>query len=95
MRLHRSIILTLAVLVLVPALASAQQGIAGEVSDNTGGVLPGVTVEASGVDTLGAPISGAARVAISDGQGQYALANLPIGVYTVTFTLPGFSTLVR
>ena len=30
---------------LLPAAALAQSSITGEVSDNTGGVLPGVTVE--------------------------------------------------
>ena len=41
--------LLMALLILVPLSASAQQasGIAGEVTDDTGGVLPGVTVEAS------------------------------------------------
>ncbi|MYK86919.1 MAG: hypothetical protein F4018_00345, partial [Acidobacteria bacterium] len=48
------------VLTLAPA-ALAQSSITGEVSDNTGGVLPGVTVEVSSP----ALIEGS-RVAVSD-----------------------------
>ena len=51
MRFHRLAIATatlLSVVLLLPALASAQDsGIAGVVSDDTGGVLPGVTVTAA------------------------------------------------
>lgn len=36
-----------AVLALLPAAAAAQSAFAGQVTDNTGGVLPGVTVEAA------------------------------------------------
>ena len=32
---------------------------------------------------------------VSDGTGQYRIVSLGPGVYSVTFTLPGFSTLVR
>ena len=78
-------------LLMAPALAAAQDsGIAGAVTDNTGGVLPGVTVEASSP----ALIEGS-RVAFSDSQGRYAFTALRPGTYTVTFTLPGFSVIVR
>ena len=40
-------IVALTVLLLVPATTFAQAAIAGVVKDATGGVLPGVTVEAS------------------------------------------------
>ena len=80
-----------AVLACTVAGASAQQlgGIAGEVTDNTGGVLPGVTVEVTS-EALGAP-----QVALTDGAGLFSVVQLPLGTYTVTFTLPGFSTVVR
>ena len=78
-----------ALLVLVPFTASAQ-GIAGSVADDTGGVLPGVTVEASSP----ALIEGI-RTAFTDGQGLYNITNLAPGTYSVTFTLPGFSTIIR
>ena len=81
-----------ALLMLVPVSASAQLagGIAGEVTDDTGGVLPGVTVEAASE----ALIEGS-RVVVTDGQGRYNVINLGAGTYTVTFTLPGFSTAIR
>ena len=58
--------------------------------DETGGVLPGVTVEAASP----ALIEGV-RTAFTDGSGRYGLEALRPGTYTVTFTLPGFSTFIR
>ena len=76
---------------LLPAGAWAQTGsIAGTVTDETGGVLPGVTVEA----TSPALIEGV-RSTVTGGTGLYQVEALRPGVYTVTFTLPGFSTFVR
>ena len=86
----RRALAVLTCLVLLPAAAFAQSSIAGEVTDNTGGVLPGVTVEA----TSPALIEGS-RVAISDGAGRYTIVNLRPGTYTVTMMLPGFSTFVQ
>ena len=58
----------LAVLLAAAVPAAAQDsGIAGAVNDNTGGVLPGVTVEAASP----ALIEGS-RVAVTDAQGRYA-----------------------
>ena len=76
-------------LMLVPPTALAQ-GIVGTVTDDTGGVLPGVTVEAASP----ALIEGV-QTAFTDGQGLYAFVNLQPGTYAVTFTLPGFSTIIR
>ena len=53
----------------------------------TGAVMPGVTVEASSP----ALIEGVR--AASDAQGNYWIPELRPGVYTVTFTLPGFSVI--
>ena len=84
-------VVLLALLAVGPASATAQQGgIAGVVTDDTGGVLPGVTVEASG-----APLAGGPRLEVTDGDGAYALAGLSPGTYLVTFTLPGFERLER
>ena len=77
------------ILTLVPAVSFAQ-GIAGQVIDETGGVLPGVTIEASSP----ALIEGS-RISVTDGQGLYQVTELSPGAYTVTFTLPGFGTVVR
>jgi hypothetical protein len=43
-RFLRSALIALACVAVMPAAASAQSSIAGQVNDNTGGVLPGVTV---------------------------------------------------
>src|SRR5688572_10730046 len=80
--------------VLVPsaafAQASAQASITGVVRDASGAVLPGVTVEATG-----AALIEKVRTVTTDGGGQYRLVDLPTGVYAVSFTLTGFSTVRR
>ena len=70
--------------------AQQDSGIAGLVTDAQGAVLPGTTVEASSP----ALIEGV-RTVVTDGQGRYNVINLRPGTYTVTFTLPGFSTVIR
>ena len=47
MKFGKLLAVMLGILVLIPAAASAQSALAGRVDDNTGGALPGVTVEAS------------------------------------------------
>src|ERR1035437_9459258 len=71
------------------AAASAQtgSGIAGVVKDASGGVLPGVTVEAASPAMIGGN-----RTAVTDGNGQYKIIDLRPGDYTVTFVLAGFRT---
>ncbi len=77
--------------VLLSTGAAAQTGsIAGSVLDETGGVLPGVTVDAASP----ALIEGS-RTTFTDGSGLYAIEGLRPGTYTITFTLPGFNTFVR
>ena len=71
------------------SLASAQT-LAGTVRDTSGAVLPGVTVEASSPALIEKT-----RTAVTDGSGQYQITNLPPGTYAITFSLQGFSTLVR
>jgi outer membrane receptor protein involved in Fe transport len=65
-------------------------GIRGVVKDATGAVLIGVTVEAESPARMGG-----AAVAITNAQGLYQYQGLPVGVYSVTFTLSGFTTLKR
>ena len=78
-------------LLLLSQPAAAQTtGIAGIVRDTSGAVLPGVTVEASSPALIEKT-----RAAVTDGEGQYNIVDLRPGTYTVTFTLPGFSTVVR
>ena len=79
------------VLVGTPSLAQETSGtIAGTVKDATGGVLPGVTVEAASPALIEK-----VRVAVTDDSGNFKIVNLRPGTYTVTFTLPGFSTFKR
>src|SRR5262245_39118972 len=78
---------------LAPMVASAQTStgsIAGTVRDATGAVLPGVTVEASSPALIEK-----IRSADTDASGQYKIIELPPGVYAVTFTLTGFSSIRR
>src|SRR5262245_1464268 len=77
-------------LALTPAAAYAQASIAGSVRDNSGALMPGVTVEASSPALIEKT-----RSVITSGTGQYAIVDLRPGTYTVTFTLPGFNTVKR
>jgi hypothetical protein len=79
-------------LLAAPAAIHAQQlgTIAGAVRDTSGGVLPGVTVEVASPALIEK-----VRTAVADGSGQYTVINLPVGTYSVTFTLPGFNTVKR
>ena len=74
----------------VPALAQNGSTITGVVRDTSGAVLPGVTVEAAS-----AALIEKVRSAVTDADGLYRLVDLRPGDYTVTFTLPGFTTLKR
>ena len=89
-RLGLRILLGLALLFLVPAVSSAQSAIVGLLTDDSGGVLPGVTVEA----TSPAMIEGA-RSVVTDNQGRFRFEAMRPGTYTLTFSLTGFGTVVR
>ena len=71
---------------LLPSLAFAQGTLAGTVRDQSGGVLPGVTVEASSPALIEK-----VRTAVTDGAGQYRIPGLNPGTYSLTFTLSGFN----
>jgi len=75
---------------LVPRAASAQASIAGVAKDGSGGVLPGVTVEAASPALIEKT-----RSVVTDNNGQYKIVDLSPGTYTVTFTLAGFKTVIR
>ena len=80
-----ALVLVFAVGVFAPGVARAQDAtIAGTVTDTTGGILPGVTVEAQ--DAVGS-----AQVTVTDGTGQFTFSGLVPGTYDVTFTLFGFT----
>ena len=77
-------------LTCAPASAQINGSITGVVKDASGAVLPGVTIEVASPALIEK-----IRTAVSDGQGLYRIVDLRPGTYTVTFTLPGFSTLKR
>ncbi len=71
--------------------AWAQTGvITGSVRDASGAVLPGVTVEAASPALIER-----VRTVTTDASGGYRLEDLRVGTYSVSFTLPGFSTFKR
>ena len=63
--------------------------ISGTVTDGTGGVLPGATVTAVCTDT------NLTRTSVTDAQGGYTLAELPVCVYKVSTDLSGFKSVAR
>jgi Carboxypeptidase regulatory-like domain len=90
MRAIAKILSLLALIVLIPTVASAQAVIAGTVKDTSGAVLPGVTVEATSPALIEK-----VRTHVTDGTGQYRIEDLRPGVYSVTFTLQGFTAFKR
>jgi hypothetical protein len=76
----------------VSAIATAQQQtgeIFGKVTDQSGGVLPGVTV------TLTAPNLLQPLTAVTSDTGTYQFPRLNIGTYTVKFELAGFKSVIN
>src|SRR5258707_104450 len=77
----------------VPVAARAQSlggTIAGVVRDDSGAVIPGVTVEAAS-----SALIERVRTVVTDVQGNFKIVDLRPGVYSVTFTLTGFTTVRR
>ena len=78
----------LAVAVLGASTLWAQQtlgGVTGQVTDSTGGALPGATVTIVGEQTS------LTRSTTTNGTGIYSFVNLPIGTYTLTYEAKGFN----
>jgi Carboxypeptidase regulatory-like domain len=81
--------------VCILAIATSVQAqtlgtIAGTAKDATGAVLPGVTVEVASPALIEKT-----RTAVTDGSGAYAIVSLPVGTYTVNFSLQGFTNFKR
>ena len=73
-----------------PVLAQTGDGnLRGYVKDESGAILPGVSVTATSSELL-APVA-----SVTDGAGLYRLNNLPPGNYVITAELTGFSTVRR
>jgi outer membrane receptor protein involved in Fe transport len=76
--------------VALPALAQSPTGtISGRVTDQSGGVMPGVTVTATSVVLQGS------RTTVTAENGDYLIPLLPPGDYTVMFEISGFQTVRR
>jgi hypothetical protein len=87
MRAAVKVTIVVSALLLLPAAALAQQGqIAGTARDATGSVLPGVLVEATSPALIEK-----VRSTTTDASGQYRITSLPVGTYSLTFTLEGFT----
>ena len=80
-------------LALAPTLLGQSQAttgiIQGTVTDESGGVLPGVTITLTNTET------GFERIQITDNRGRFRGLLLPLGPYRVAASLEGFGTLVR
>jgi hypothetical protein len=83
-------LLVILIALLLPSAAYAQAAITGVVRDASGGVLPGVTVEAASPVLIER-----VRQVVTDATGQYRIVDLRPGVYSVAFELPGFSVVRR
>ena len=87
----RAFLLALAMLAATSSFAGAQSQVGeifGKATDQSGAVLPGVTV------TLTAPNLLQPLVAVTSETGTYQFPRLEIGTYTVKFELTGFKTVV-
>ena len=92
MRLKSTLALCLIAIVATAGVSAAQDfrgRINGTVTDNTGAVLPGVTVTAS------SPALIQPQVQVTSAEGDYRFIALPPGVYDVTFELSGFQIVKR
>jgi hypothetical protein len=83
-------VLCLSLLIPIAAFSQTANGtITGTVTDASGAVIPGVTLEVKNTDT------GVVFQTISTETGTYFAPNLPVGPYSITASLPGFKTLNR
>src|SRR5688500_13981718 len=71
------------------ALAQSTGELAGRVTDESGAVLPGVTVTATQTDT------GFTRTVVTDGEGNWVMPNMQTGPYRLEGMLQGFRTYVQ
>src|SRR5438132_12964683 len=89
-RFVKPVLCALALLILWPLAASAQSRLAGVVRDESGGVLPGVSVEAASPALIEQ-----SKTVVTDDQGRFRIIDLRPGAYKLTFSLEGFSSVVR
>src|SRR5436189_1868429 len=83
-------LVALAAFCLLPATAHAQSVLTGVVKDTSGAVLPGVTVEAASPALIEKT-----RSTVTDESGGFRIVDLRPGIYSLTFSLEGFSSVKR
>ena len=92
-RRQRAAVALAATLSILPAATAAAQGpsgtLTGQVADQSGAPIPGVTVTATN------PANGDERLALTNETGTYQLAALPVGTYTLSYKLEGFKVITR
>jgi hypothetical protein len=87
------IVLMIALCIGAASVSNAQistGNIYGTVSDQQGGLMPGVTVS-----VVAKAIGGAPRTTVTDAGGQFRFLNLDTATYTVLVELPGFAKQAR
>src|ERR671913_162557 len=91
MRWFRVVCMSALALVLTSGAALAQSTgeLAGRVTDESGAVLPGVTVTATQTDTA------FSRTVVTDGEGNWVMPNMQTGPYRLEVMLQGFRTYVQ
>jgi hypothetical protein len=90
-RRRRVLLILVFLLCLAPVASYAQEAvILGRVTDDTGAILPGVTVTATSPALQVPQVLGT-----TDERGEYRLGSLPIGTYAVVYALEGFETVRR
>src|SRR5256885_8893889 len=82
-----AIVLTIATSTSAQTVAVAQ--LSGTVADESGGALPGAEVTVTKTDT------GMTRFVITGSTGDYVFTNLPVGPYSLTAKLTGFTSFER
>src|SRR6266542_1145645 len=92
-RSFRVLLVILVLFIAMPVALFAQRATASDLSgtihDESGAVLPGVTVTATNAAT------NQTRTAVSDKEGRYYIGALPPGVYTISTELAGFAAQQR
>jgi hypothetical protein len=89
LRFFAIVMAVLFALVSTIAFAQTTGSVNGTVTDNTGAVLPGVTVTAT------SPVLMGVQSAITNENGIYRFPSLPPGTYRLAYELSGFSNVVR
>src|SRR5262245_61328917 len=90
MRLFCLTLFHLALLLSLTGMSHAQfdrSALTGAVQDQNGAAVPGVIVR------VVQPATGLSRQTITSADGVYAVPGLPVGMFVVTFTKPGFKTI--